>query len=69
MKTTAFTVLANHTILLVSRNAEKNLENNSEKVVPATNYMEFSPKILVVFIVIFVSEMEKSLAKIEIKGE
>ena len=44
MKTKAFTVLANHTILLVSRNAEKTLKNNSKKIVSATNCMEFSPK-------------------------
>ena len=44
MKTKTFTVLTNQRALLVSRNAEKNLETIAKTTAPATNYVEFSPK-------------------------
>ena len=44
MKTKIFTVLTNRIGLLVSRNAERNLKTNSEKIASAANCVGFSPK-------------------------
>ena len=44
MKTKTFTVLANQRALPVSRNVEKNLKIVAKIMESTTNYMELSPK-------------------------
>ena len=42
MKTKTFTILANWRVLLVPRNAEKNLKTIAKTIASAANYADFS---------------------------
>ena len=69
MKTKTFIILVNYrALIVVSKNAEKNLKNNRENKSDCLLIREIFPKICFVFIKTFVWEMVQSLAMIQIEG-
>ena len=68
MKTKTSAILFNQRALLVSKDAEKNLKNNSKNQRVHDLIREIFPKICFVFVLPFVREMVHSSAMIQITG-